>query len=77
MPDQIQPSPEYHDDSVVLSVEPPTGSRPTIRLSAVVTGVGAVVDLSALGAQRLSSLLAAAVTSAITRGMPTDQDGDR
>ena len=49
-----QSSDDYADDHVTLSVEGPTTSRPTLRLRAAGQGIGAVVDLTTLGAQRLS-----------------------
>lgn len=57
--------PEYADEQVLLSVEPPAASRSTIRLGAAGAGVEAVVDLSATGASRLADMLrSAAVTAA-------------
>lgn len=57
--------PEYADEQVLLSVEPPTASRSTIRLRAAGIGVGALLDLSATGASWLAGMLrAAAVTAA-------------
>jgi hypothetical protein len=65
-------TPDYVDGDVQLSVDTATDHRP-IRLRAAGIGVGCVVDLTALGAQRLSAMLDSAVTSAITRGMPTEE----
>ena len=48
-----------------LSVEPPTASRPTLRLRAAGDGVGAVVDLSAIGASRLAAMLHGATVAAV------------
>jgi hypothetical protein len=57
--------PEYADEQVLLSVEPPTTSRSTIRLQAAGTSVGALLELSATGASRLADMLTAvAVTAA-------------
>ena len=71
MPEQIQP-PEYADDLTMLAVEPPTESRPTLRLRAAGTGVGAVIDLTATGASRLARLLQNAVVAVTTRGITED-----
>jgi hypothetical protein len=57
----------YDDDQVRLGVEvTETGG---IRIEAAGTGVGAAVNLTVMGAQRLSGLLAAAITTAIHRGL--------
>ena len=61
--------PEYSDEQVLLSVEPPTASRSTIRLHAAGSGVGALVDLSATGASRLASMLNAAAITASARDL--------
>jgi len=69
---QIQPS-EYYDDSVLLSIEPPTESRPTLRLHAAGIGVAASVDLSATGASRLAELLRSAAVNAVAGGFGSDR----
>jgi len=57
----------YDDEQVRLGVEvTETGG---IRVEAAGTGVGAAVNLTAMGAQRLSGLLASAITTAIHRGL--------
>jgi hypothetical protein len=61
--------PEYADEHALLSVDPPTESRPTIRFRAAGTGVGAVVELSAVGASRLAAMLNSAVVTATARGI--------
>jgi hypothetical protein len=66
---QSIPPTDYFDDDVMLSVEPPTESRPSIRLRAAGTGVGALVELSATGASRLAGMLESAVVTAIHRGL--------
>ncbi|HEY6745369.1 MAG TPA: hypothetical protein VI357_06575 [Mycobacteriales bacterium] len=66
------PIPDYADDVMLLVEPPPTASRPTIRLRAAGTGVGALVDLSATGASRLAGLLESAVVVATTRGIGGD-----
>ena len=79
MPDPIQP-PTYSDDLALLSVEAPTASRPTLRLRAAGTGVGAVVDLTATGATRLAAMLTTAVVTAVAGAEldgGEDEDGDR
>ncbi len=63
---QIVPPPEYADD-VMLGVEPPTASRPTLLLTAVGAGVRAAVELTVTAASELASMLqtvAAAATAA-------------
>lgn len=65
--------PEYADEQVLLSVEPPTASRSTIRLMARGAGVGALLDLSATGAYRLADMLRAAAVAASVR-MPGQDD---
>ena len=58
----------YDDEQVRLGVEvTETGG---IRIEAAGTGVGAAVNLTVMGAQRLSGLLASAITTAIHRGLP-------
>lgn len=59
--------PEYADEQVLLSVEPPTASRSTIRLLAAGAGVGALLDLSATGAYRLADMLRVAAVAASAR----------
>jgi len=57
----------YDDEQVRLGVEvTETGG---IRVEAAGTGVGAAVNLTVMGAQRLSGLLASAITTAIHRGL--------
>jgi hypothetical protein len=57
----------YDDDSVRLAVQvTDTGA---IRVEALGLGVSAAVQLSVMGAQRLSGLLGAAITTAIHRGL--------
>ena len=64
------PTPDYHDEWTVLAVDPPDGSRPTIRLRAAGTGVGCVVDLTATGAHWLAGMLDGAVRAAVAGGLP-------
>ena len=59
---------EYADDGTRLAVDVAADS--TIRVRAAAAGVGAAVDLSVVGAQRLASMLGSAVTAAIQRGLP-------
>ena len=54
---EIVPPPDYSDDFTVLSIEPPTESRPTLRLTAAGTGVRAVVELTLTAAEHLSAAL--------------------
>ena len=56
--------PEYADEQVLLSVEPPTASRSTIRLRAAGVSVGALLDLSATGASWLADMEKAAAVAA-------------
>jgi hypothetical protein len=57
----------YDDEQVRLGVEvTETGG---IRIEAAGTGVGAAVNLTVMGAQRLTGLLTAAITTAIHGGL--------
>jgi hypothetical protein len=57
----------YDDEQVRIGVEvTETGG---IRVEAAGTGVGAAVNVTVMGAQRLSGLLASAITTAIHRGL--------
>ena len=61
----------YDDEQVRLGVEvTETGG---IRIEAAGTGVGAAVNLTVMGAQRLSGLLSGAITTAIHRGLGGSQ----
>lgn len=64
--------PEYFDEQVALSVEPPTASRSTIRLHVTESGVGTWVDLSATGASRLARMLEAAAIAAAAADLGQD-----
>ena len=69
-PERTDPAdPAYADEFALLSVETPSGDQQAIRLRAAGTGVGAVVDLSVIGAQRLATLLDNAVITATARGL--------
>jgi hypothetical protein len=57
----------YDDEQVRLAVE--VTELGGIRIEAAGTGVGAAVNLTVTGAQRLSGLLASAITTAIRRGL--------
>jgi len=65
---ESSPMHEYQDESARLAVDL-TGDG-AIRVRAASAGVGAAVELSIVGAQRLATMLGAAVTSAIHRGLP-------
>jgi hypothetical protein len=60
----------YADEHVLLAVDPPTPGRATIRLRLANAGLGSIADLTPLGASRLSSMLADAVTTA--HGLPVE-----
>ena len=66
MPDETVPTFQYADDHVRLAVDNAPGG--VIRVRAAAAGCGATFDLSVVGAQRLTSMLGAAITTAITRG---------
>ena len=55
--ENVPTAPEYHDDDVLLSVEPPTASRPTLILIAAGVGVRAAVELTLTAAGELASML--------------------
>ena len=59
---------EYSDEGTGLAVGL-TGDG-GIRIRAASGGVGAAVDLSIIGAQRLATMLGSALTAAIHRGLP-------
>ena len=61
-------SPDYYDsDGTRLGVEPPTNSRPTIRVLARSDTVACRVDLTASGADFLGRLLMSAAADAVAR----------
>jgi hypothetical protein len=64
MPEQNLPTPEYADEEVLLAVEAPTASRPTLRLRAAGSGLVDVVDLTLSGASALADLLRSAAVAA-------------
>lgn len=58
MPDQTVPTPpDYSDEYALLSIEPPTASRPTLKLTAAGVGVRAVIELTLPAAEHLSATL--------------------
>jgi hypothetical protein len=57
--------PDYEDDQATLGVEPPTSSRPTIRLLARSDSLGLRVDLSASGADALGRMLVSTAAAAV------------
>ena len=59
---------EYQDEGTRLAVDL-TGDG-GIRVRAAGGGVGAAVDLTVVGAQRLATMLGSALTTAIHRGLP-------
>ena len=65
---ESSPLHEYQDESTRLAVNL-TGDG-AIRVRAASGGLGAAVELSIVGAQRLATMLGAAVTGAIHRGLP-------
>lgn len=65
---ESSPLHEYQDESARLAVDL-TGDG-GIRVRVASGGVGAVVDLTIIGAQRLATMLGSAVTAAIHRGLP-------
>jgi hypothetical protein len=58
----------YVDDGTRLAVDLPGDG--SIRVRAVSGSVGASVVLSIIGAQRLTTMLGSAITTAIHRGLP-------
>jgi hypothetical protein len=63
------PDREYADELAGLGVEIDKDGG-TIRVRAANDGLGAVVNLSVVGAQRLATMLGAAVVTAVHRGIP-------
>jgi len=59
---------EYQDEGTRLAVDL-TGDG-GIRVRAAGGGVGAAVDLTVVGAQRLATMLGSAIAGAIQRGLP-------
>lgn len=59
---------QYADEFVQLGVDNADRDG-VIRLRAAGGGCGTVIDLSVLGAQRLSTMLAASIRTAISRGL--------
>ena len=59
---------EYSDEGIRLAVDL-TGDG-GIRVRAASGGVGAVVDLTVVGAQRLATTSGSAIADAIQRGLP-------
>lgn len=65
---------ELDDDLVRLAVSDPTGSRPTILLTATGAGMTATVELSATGSYALGQMLQAASVRAAAF-LPDAPDG--
>ena len=55
--DESVPPPEYADDDVLLRIESPTASRPTLRLAATGAAIRAVVELTVPAAAWLATML--------------------
>jgi hypothetical protein len=55
--ENVPTPPDFADDLTLLSVEPPTASRPTLKLTAAGTGVRAVIELTLSAAEHLSATL--------------------
>jgi len=71
MPDQNLPIPDFADDGVLLAVEPPTASRPSVRLSARADVLGIRLDLTASGADALARMLLSGAADVVAQ---LDQD---
>jgi hypothetical protein len=51
------PPPDYSDEYTLLSIEPPTASRPTVLLTAAADGLRCVVELTLSAAGNLAASL--------------------